>query len=506
MTSQGEEIGALLSEPRRPVDTTRLRRGVAVLGLLGTAAVVLLHPHPVPYLVALGVAGIGLLGVATNELVGRRRAVAVVTVLALLVGAALGPWWWSRAALDGRPVWTTELGPDVSDVMVDGDRVLALGRSVIVAVGLSDGELLWSYDLKDRVSGYRVAADGYVLTISGRAPTETFTWLDPDGDALWQHTPDEGGELAGLNLRGPVASRDGALVAVGCPPGDGDTCRYVGIGVGGEVLWERDGYEGPFPALDRSGTPAGGPWVLPEVAVVSTEPDDAGAQVVAAGTGEVLHELDVAPETTVAQAGDVVVHSGVTEAADGSCVAHGWSADSSVEWSAPAPCLHREAGDPVVAGDMLYVRQRAARDDGRGRTALDMRTGTAWQLPPAGGEDAGTALGAQVVVLHDGRELTALDARSGRQRWVYEAPGEVAGLAVGPGAVVVTAGADGAGFNPWTAPRRRDGEESWTVLDVEDGRVTSSISRTVGWVTPAGDGALVRLDGEHLSLVGNPQD
>src|SRR5712671_7636792 len=73
-------------------------------------------------------------------------------------------------AASGNPVWTAPL-PGANHVLVDGPRVYASGKGALVALGRSDGKVLWKFPLgNDRYATPAAVSGGLLLVALERGP------------------------------------------------------------------------------------------------------------------------------------------------------------------------------------------------------------------------------------------------------------------------------------------------------------------------------------------------
>jgi outer membrane protein assembly factor BamB len=121
-------------------------------------------------------------------------------------------------AKTGEPAWTFSL-PGANKLLVDGTRVYAAGRGVVVALSRLEGKRLWQFSLgTDRYATAPAKAEGLLLVATERGPLYA---LEADtGRARGAFDPGSGFSQGVLALRGAalVLSNGGSLFTLGLLP------------------------------------------------------------------------------------------------------------------------------------------------------------------------------------------------------------------------------------------------------------------------------------------------
>src|SRR5216684_1790654 len=121
-------------------------------------------------------------------------------------------------AASGNPVWTAPL-PGANHVLVDGPRVYASGKGALVALGRSNGKVLWKLSLgNDRYATPAAVSGGLVLVALDRGPLMAVDAVT--GRTRGAFDPGSGFSGAPLAIPGAafIVSNAGVLFSLGLLP------------------------------------------------------------------------------------------------------------------------------------------------------------------------------------------------------------------------------------------------------------------------------------------------
>lgn len=285
-----------------------------------------------------------------------------------------------------------------------GHPALPGALTLAFSVPIGEGE-----SRRARITGEPVVANGRVFTLDARSTVSAFT---TGGEPLW--------------IRSVVPAADARTDASGGGLATDGATLYVSTGYGrlsaldaatGQVRWTQD--------LDAPGSSA--PTVLGDLVLMVAR--DSTAWALEAATGRIRWTVPGIPSTATwaggagaAARGDIVVvphPSGEVRGVfpEGGLVRWTTVVAGTRQGSAAAYAATDIGGDPVIAGDTVYVGTYSGR-----LAALGAETGeTLWSLPEGTVSPVWPA-GDSVFFVNDLGQLLRVDAGTGALIWRVELP------------------------------------------------------------------------------------